>query len=99
MSQHLVTAHGEHLLRTIKQLSEKLKLTLDGEATIETPTISTRKLYSVDNQRKLTPAKYEAWKLWQQDGLSVQRIAVRPHDMDVNNDGLYIYTIILFEVH
>lgn len=67
-------AHGDHLLETIRQVSEKLNLSLNGEAGVLTA--STRKLYPVANQRKLTPAKYEAWKMWHEDGLSIQKIAV-----------------------
>ncbi|KAJ4719262.1 ATP-dependent DNA helicase [Melia azedarach] len=76
VNQHLVMAHGDHLLETIRQVSEKLNLSLNGEAGVLTA--STRKLYPVANQRKLTPAKYEAWKMWHEDGLSIQKIANDP---------------------
>lgn len=82
--QHLVNAHGNHILQVIKDLSEKLSLSLDGVATEQiTPArnmssilSSQRKLVAAGNPKKLSPAKYEAWKMWSEDGLSIQRIAV-----------------------
>lgn len=75
MSQHLVMTHGDHLLQTVRHLSQALNLSLDAEIGVQT--ISTRKLYPVaNNQRKLTPAKFEAWKMWHEEGLSIQKVAV-----------------------
>lgn len=68
--------HGNNFLRIIRDLSEGLNLPLDGEATVQTTAI-TRNVYPVPNQpRKLTPAKFEAWKLWHVEGVSIQKIAV-----------------------
>jgi len=47
---------------------------LDGEATV-VQTVSTRKVYAA-SERKLTPAKINAWKLWQNGELSIQKVAV-----------------------
>lgn len=70
-----MVAHGNNFLRIIRDLSQGLNLTLDGEATIETAI--TRKVYPVPNQpKKLTPAKFEAWKMWHLEGLSIWKIAV-----------------------
>lgn len=75
MMQYLLMTHGNHVLQTIEHLSRQLNLSLDGEASIQTAT--TRKVYPVPSQhRKLTPAKFEAWQMWHEDGLSVQKIAV-----------------------
>lgn len=75
MLQHLLTAHGDRLLQLIQQLSRQLNLSLDGEASIQTAT--TRKVYPLPNQpRKLSPAKFEAWQLWHEEGFSIQKIAV-----------------------
>lgn len=75
MLQHLVITHGDHLLQTIRHLSQKLNLSLDGK--VGEHTAFTRKLHVVVNTRtKLTPAKCEAWKMWHEDGLSIQKIAV-----------------------
>lgn len=70
-------AHGNHFLQIIRHLSQGLNLSLDGEAPVETAV--TKKVYPVPNhhQRKLTPAKFEAWRMWHEDGLSIQKIAVR----------------------
>ncbi|KAL5759023.1 hypothetical protein ACOSP7_021634 [Xanthoceras sorbifolium] len=86
VNQHLVMAYGNHLLESIRNLSHKLNLSLDGEAAVQiAPTRnlcsvanSQRKLIPAGNQRKLSPAKYEAWKMWQEDGLSIQKIANYP---------------------
>ncbi|KAH9716719.1 werner syndrome ATP-dependent helicase [Citrus sinensis] len=76
-SEHLVITHGDHLLQTIRHLSQKLNLSLDGK--VGEHTAFTRKLHVVVNTRtKLTPAKYEAWKMWHEDGLSIQKIANYP---------------------
>lgn len=75
MLQHLVTKHGDYFLQIIQRLSQQLYLSLDGEASIQSA--MTRKVYPVPNQpRKLTPAKFEAWKMWHEDGLSIEKIAV-----------------------
>lgn len=76
MLQHLLVTHGDHFLQTIRNLSQGLNLSLDGEASLRTA--MTRKVYSLPNQQKnnLTPAKFEAWKMWHEDGLSIQKIAV-----------------------
>lgn len=76
MLQQLVIAHGDHLLRTIRHLSQKLNLSLDDKA-VEQTAFKKRELHPVANsRRKLTPAKYEAWKMWHEDGLSIQKISV-----------------------
>ena len=75
MLQHFLMKHGDHFLQIVKNLSQQLDLSLDGEATVQTAT--TRKVYPVPNQpKKLTPAKFDAWKMWQEDGLSIIKIAV-----------------------
>lgn len=70
--------HGDHFLQIVNRLSRQLNLSLDGEASVQTAT--TGKVYPVPNQsnqqRKLTPAKFDAWKMWLEDGLSIQKIAV-----------------------
>lgn len=73
--QHFLTRHGDHFLQIIKHMSQQLDISLDGEATLQT---ATAKKVSVGSTqpRKLTPAKFDAWKMWLEDGLSLQRIAV-----------------------
>lgn len=78
MLQHFLMKYGDHFLQIIKHQSQQLNLSLDGEATVQTAT--TRNVYSTpsqpNQQRKLTPAKFDAWKMWHEDGLSIQKIAV-----------------------
>ncbi|WCJ34897.1 ATP-dependent DNA helicase RecQ [Euphorbia peplus] len=78
VNQHFVTRHGVHLLQTIKHLAEELKLPLDGEATQPT-VLSTKKVHPVSSHsKKLSPAKYEAWRMWHEHGLSIHKIANFP---------------------
>lgn len=75
--QNFVAKHGDHFLHVIKNHSQELHLSLDGEAETTVQSASGRKLYTDSNQqRKLTPAKFEAWRMWQEDGLSLKEIAV-----------------------
>ncbi|XP_077236964.1 uncharacterized protein LOC143878578 isoform X2 [Tasmannia lanceolata] len=75
VNQHLVTVHGEYFLQHIGRLSQELNLSMDGEATVQTAI--TKKVYPTP-QRKLTLAKFEAWKMWQEDGLTCHQIATSP---------------------
>jgi len=73
--QHLLATHGDHFLQVIRNISQGLNLSLDGGADLQTA--GTKKVYSLPNpQKKLTPAKVEAWKMWYEDGLCIQKIAV-----------------------
>ncbi|XVF37342.1 hypothetical protein REPUB_Repub19eG0137700 [Reevesia pubescens] len=76
VNQHLVRTHGDYLLNIIRHLSESLNLSLDGEACFQTAIPKAHPV--LNNQRKISPAKYEAWKMWHEDGLSVQKIANFP---------------------
>ncbi|RYQ88898.1 hypothetical protein Ahy_B09g095816 isoform D [Arachis hypogaea] len=77
--QHLVTKYGDHFLRVIQQLSQGLNLSLDGEANLLNNEVRKLSTVSVKNSsKKLTPAKFEAWKMWHEDGLSIQMIANFP---------------------
>ncbi|XP_027334856.1 uncharacterized protein LOC113849276 isoform X2 [Abrus precatorius] len=76
VNQHLVTKYGYHFLQVIKKLSQGLKLSLDGEASLVTNEV--RKVSPVANKLKLTSAKFDAWKMWQEDGRSIPEIANYP---------------------
>ncbi|MFS7903155.1 putative DNA helicase [Helianthus anomalus] len=77
VNQHLVTKYGDHLLQSIQQLSKQLDLSLDGVAAIEAN--NNGKASTTPKQPKdLQPAKYSAWKMWQEDGLSAEKIANFP---------------------
>lgn len=75
MLQHLLAMYGDHILQTIRHLSEVLNLSLDGVVNLQV--LTSQKTYTVPNHPKdLTPAKLQAWKMWQEDGLSIPKIAV-----------------------
>ncbi|KAK9057500.1 hypothetical protein SSX86_022336 [Deinandra increscens subsp. villosa] len=77
VNQHLVTRYGDHLLQSIQQLSKQLDLSLDGVAATEAN--NNCKPYTTPKQPKdLQPAKYSAWKMWQEDGLTAEKIANFP---------------------
>ncbi|KAK4274954.1 hypothetical protein QN277_018107 [Acacia crassicarpa] len=79
VNQHLVTKYGDHFLQAIQQLSQGLNLSLDREASLQAPAVRKVSTVSLTNKpKKLTQAKYEAWKMWQEDGLSFQMIANLP---------------------
>nr|GEU50162.1 DNA helicase, ATP-dependent, RecQ type [Tanacetum cinerariifolium] len=80
VNQHLVTRYGEHFLGSIQKLSKQLDLALDGVGAIEvTQAHNSCKAYTTPKQPKdLPPAKYSAWKMWQEDGRSAEKIANAP---------------------
>ncbi|KAL3828994.1 hypothetical protein ACJIZ3_017796 [Penstemon smallii] len=76
VNQHFLKTYGDHLLQTIQNLSKELNLSLDGELNVESP--MPRTVATVPNNKKLAPAKFEAWKMWQENGLTIQQIANHP---------------------
>ncbi|KAJ0979160.1 hypothetical protein J5N97_014634 [Dioscorea zingiberensis] len=74
VNQHLVTKYGDSFLQSIGHLSQEVNLSLDGEAPAQ-PSVTKEYPYS---QRKLTPAKFDAWRLWEKDQLSFHHIASLP---------------------
>lgn len=72
--QHFIKLYGDNFLLSIKHLSEACNLSLDGEPTSQTSVPS--KTLTVPINKKLTPAKFEAWKMWHEDGLTFKEIAV-----------------------
>ncbi|XP_043699015.1 ATP-dependent DNA helicase RecQ-like [Telopea speciosissima] len=77
VNQHFLTIYGDYILENIRHLSQGLDLSLDGKASVQA-TIR-EKVYPVPNcQRKLTPAKFEAWKMWNENDLCFQEIANAP---------------------
>ncbi|XP_011080608.1 uncharacterized protein LOC105163818 [Sesamum indicum] len=76
VNQYFLKTYGDHLLQIIQRLSQELGLSLDGEPKAEPPMPAN--VATVPNNKRLTPAKLEAWKMWQEEGLTVQRIANYP---------------------
>lgn len=69
------------MIQTIQRLSKELSLSLDGVSIVESPLSKSispapRSLTSVPINRRITPGKFEAWKMWQEEGLTIQQIAV-----------------------
>ncbi|XP_015088218.1 uncharacterized protein LOC107031384 isoform X2 [Solanum pennellii] len=76
VNQHFIKLYGDNFLQSIKHLSEACNLSLDGEPTSQTSVRS--KTLTVPSNKKLTPAKFEAWKMWHEDGLTFKEIANFP---------------------
>lgn len=74
--QHFIKLYGDNFLGSIKCLSEACNLSLDGDRTSQTKVPS--KTVTVPSNKKLTPAKFEAWKMWHEDGLTFKEIANFP---------------------
>ncbi|KAL9320181.1 hypothetical protein ACSQ67_012020 [Phaseolus vulgaris] len=79
VNQHLVTKYGDHFLQVILKLSQGLNLSLDGEEKVPMASLQTNGVTKVspltNKSKKLTSAKFEAWKKWHEDGLSIHEIA------------------------
>ncbi|KAE8649368.1 uncharacterized protein LOC101222268 [Cucumis sativus] len=67
VNRHLLTMHGDLILEAVKRLSQQVSQSLDGE-------------YRKPNRRRrpLSPARFKTWKMWHEDGLSIQKIANFP---------------------
>ncbi|WVY93915.1 hypothetical protein V8G54_033003 [Vigna mungo] len=76
--QHLVMKYGNHFLQIIQKLTQGLNLSLDGEERVSTASLQTNAVTKVsplaNKYKKLTSAKFEAWKMWH-NGLSIHDIA------------------------
>lgn len=98
--QWLVTKHGLEILDTIRRHATKLNLPLDYLETVSQPSIVHRPrvegqaLAGRGDLSLVSPAKEEAWKLWQEQGLSFCAIAVRPTD----SVGLLVHLYISFSI-
>ncbi|XP_051141552.1 uncharacterized protein LOC127258666 isoform X2 [Andrographis paniculata] len=83
VNQYLLKTYGDRLLLVIQHLSQELGLSLDGELPAEPTKVApdnSEKIgaVTVHNNNRLTPAKLEAWKMWQENGLTIQQIANHP---------------------
>ncbi|KAF3331881.1 mediator of RNA polymerase II transcription subunit 34-like isoform X1 [Carex littledalei] len=75
VNQHLVAKHGSMILETISRLSQELNLKFDSMGPTVHIQSSSQKELQHSSQRKPAAAKIEAWKMWQNDGLSFGEIA------------------------
>ncbi|XP_042514697.1 probable ATP-dependent DNA helicase RecQ [Macadamia integrifolia] len=77
VNQHFLTIYGDYILENISHLSQELDLPLDGKASVQATTVE--KMYPVPKcQSKLSSAKFEAWKMWNENDLCIQEIANAP---------------------
>lgn len=77
MLQHLLAKYGDRILQAIRDLSKGLGLSLDGLSNLQV--VNNQNICTASNHLKeLTPAKFQAWKMWYEDGLSLQKIANFP---------------------
>lgn len=75
VNQHLITMHGVRILETIKSFSESLGLRMDGEFAVHT---NISRAPAMNIEYKATPAKVEAWRMWQENDISMSEIANLP---------------------
>jgi ATP-dependent DNA helicase RecQ len=83
VNQWLVTKHGAEILATIKRHATDLNLALDFVEKITPLSVSpmpkaadSKSVSSRGDQTRVTPAKEEAWRMWQEEGISFSAIAV-----------------------
>ncbi|KAL6516412.1 hypothetical protein OROGR_019717 [Orobanche gracilis] len=75
INQYFVTTYGDRLLQVIQHRSHEVGLSLDGEPIPEARIPS--KVVTIHNNKRLTPAKFEAWKMWQ-EGYTFKQIVNCP---------------------
>ncbi|WJX37048.1 DNA helicase [Trifolium repens] len=78
VNQHLVTRYGDYFIQAIQKLSKELNLSLDGEVILQTNEVRKVSPIVTNKSTKLQGAKFEAWKMWHEEGLSIQKIANFP---------------------
>ncbi|XP_074334088.1 uncharacterized protein LOC141671684 isoform X1 [Apium graveolens] len=77
VNQHLLVKYGDRILQAIRDLSKGLGLSLDGVPNLQA--VNNQNICTASNHLKeLTPAKFQAWKMWYEDGLSFEKIANFP---------------------
>ena len=80
-----MSGHGREILDAIKKHTQDLSLSLDNYE-VQTqpsggaarPNVEGKSNSSRGDAAKISPAKEEAWRMWQEQGLSFFAIAVSP---------------------
>jgi hypothetical protein len=86
--QWLVRWHGNEILDAIRKHAEELSLSLNSyeapsqPSSVPRPNVEGKSNSSRGDAAKTTPAKEEAWRMWQEQGLSFFAIAVSPKPKD-----------------
>lgn len=84
VNQWLVRWHGNEILDAIKKHAEELSLSLNSyeapsqPSSVPRPNVEGKSNSSRGDAAKTTPAKEEAWRMWQEQGLSFFAIANLP---------------------
>eukprot|EP00250_Pteridium_aquilinum_P034051 c6940_g1_i1 orf=115-2973(+) len=80
VNQWLVGKHGDEILKTIKKVSAELGLPLDNaeKYQIESQRVPKSTKPCQESEIKATPAKVEAWRMWQESGMRISQIANLP---------------------
>ncbi|KAG0603228.1 hypothetical protein M758_10G077100 [Ceratodon purpureus] len=84
INQWLVSCHGKEILDAIQKYTVELNLPLDSLgnytqlSTVRQPKVDRKSNSSGGDENKMSPAKEEAWRLWQEQGLSFSAIANLP---------------------
>lgn len=85
--QWLVSRHGKEILDAITKHTAELSLSLDSIenfsqlSSVQRPKVDGKLNSSKDDETKVSPAKEEAWRMWQEQGFSFLAIAVRVDPM------------------
>ena len=86
--QWLVSWHGKEILDAIQKHTEELSLSLDNyeipslPSSVPRPKVDGKTNSSRGDTAKISPAKDEAWRMWQEQGLSFFAIAVCVNSKD-----------------
>lgn len=100
--QWLVSRHGPEILDAIRRHSTDLSLPLDNfesqPSTVPRPKVDGQAVASRGDQTRVSPAKEEAWRMWQEQGLSFFAIAVRVASIITLLPSCYVCTS-CFVVH
>ncbi|KAK1265466.1 ATP-dependent DNA helicase Q-like 4B [Acorus gramineus] len=91
VNQHLVANYGDHIIQTINDMVQELKLSRDGVATVQT---AITKRVMPNSHKGLSSAKFDAWRLWQNNGLSIQEISNFPGRSAPIKEGTVILYLI-----
>lgn len=80
VNQWLVKKHGDEILVAIQKLSADFGLSLDSaeRPLPELPLLSNVTRANQGSEIKATPAKVEAWRMWQENYMSISEIANLP---------------------
>ncbi|PIA41022.1 hypothetical protein AQUCO_02300062v1 [Aquilegia coerulea] len=77
VNQHFVVTYGDHIIQSVHDLSKGLNLLLDRTVSIQTD-VTKKVLSAPKSLRNLSKTKHDAWRMWHEDGLTIEKIAKFP---------------------